>query len=87
MTDRNIYTDTAPESVNTDKVEKYKEVERFKLSIWIAKAFSTFVLTVGTIVIAAYVYLTITTHQLVDLTTVGSFLNGFFEVIKVIVSE
>lgn len=91
MTEKNQgYSDSIenPPSTNTGaRVEAYKDVERFKLSIWIAKAFSTFVLAVGGIVITSYIYLTIINHQAADLTAVGSFLGGFFDVIKVVVSE
>lgn len=68
-------------------IDDYKEVERFKLSIWIAKAFSTFIMFIFGIVLTSYVYLTIKTHTLPDLTFVGTFMGGFFEIIKVVVSE
>jgi hypothetical protein len=72
---------------NQTNIEDFKEVERFKLSIWIAKAFSAFIMSVCGIVLVSYVYLTIKTHTLPDLTTVGTFMGGFFEIIKVVVSE
>ena len=75
-----------PPDKEDKRVERFKEIERFKLSVWIAKAFSTFVLfTIGTVMIT-YLYLSVTTGKLPDLNSVGSTLSGFFEVIKVIVS-
>lgn len=75
-----------PPDKEDKRVERFKEIERFKLSVWIAKAFSTFVLfTIGTVMIT-YLYLSVTTGKLPDLNSVGTVLSGFFEVIKVIVS-
>lgn len=70
----------------TDKVETYKEVERFKLGIWLAKTFSLFVLVVITAFVSMYGYVAITTQALGDLSGLSSLLGGFFEVIKVVVS-
>ena len=67
------------------RVEDFKKVEKFKLTIWIAKAFSSFVLIVGSIVILTYLYLAVQTRHLPDLGAVGSFLSGFFQVIGAIV--
>ena len=75
-----------PPDKEDKRVERFKEIERFKLSVWIAKAFSSFVLVTVGIVIVTYLYLSIATQQLADLNSVGTVLSGFFEVIKVIVS-
>lgn len=68
------------------QVEVYKEVERFKLGIWLAKTFSLFVLVVVGTVITAYVYTLITTKGHADLAAISGVLSGFFEVIKVVIS-
>jgi hypothetical protein len=65
-------------------VEVYKEVERFKLGIWLAKVFSLFLLIVVTFFISIYGYVAVTTAVLGDLAGLGSLLSGFFEVIKVV---
>ena len=45
-----------PPDKEDKRVERFKEIERFKLSVWIAKAFSSFVLfTIGTVMIT-YLY-------------------------------
>lgn len=75
-----------PPDKEDKRVERFKEMERFKLSVWIAKAFSTFVLVTVGVVMITYLYLSVTTKQLADLNSVGTVLSGFFEVIKVIVS-
>jgi len=56
------------------------------VGIWIAKAFSVFVLLIVTSLIVSYLYVSITIQQLADLSAAGALLSGFFEVIKVIVS-
>lgn len=74
-------------TISSHKVEKYKEIERFKLTVWIAKVFSSFVLVVSTIILSAYLYVGVTTHKFIDLSAVAAVLNGFFEVLKVIVGS
>ena len=69
-----------------EKVEVYKDVERFKLGIWLAKAFSLFVLVVTAAFVSMYGYVAVTTQALGDLSGLSSLLGGFFEVIKVVVS-
>lgn len=69
-----------------DKVEVYKDVERFKLGIWLAKTFSLFVLVIITFFVSMYGYVAVTTQVLGDLAGLSSLLGGFFEVIKVVVS-
>lgn len=73
--------------VSSHRIEKYKEIERFKLSVWIAKVFSSFVLITVSIVLSAYLYVGVTTHKFIDLTSVGNVLGGFFEVLKVILGS
>lgn len=75
-----------PPDKEDKRVERFKEIERFKLSVWIVKAFSSFVMFKIGIVIVTYLYLSVTTGKLPDLNSVDSILSGFFEVIKVIVS-
>lgn len=67
-------------------IDVYKDVEKFKLGIWIAKTFSVFVLFIVTSLVVSYLYISITTQQLADLSAASALLSGFFEVIKVIVS-
>lgn len=69
-----------------DKVEVYKDVERFKLGIWLAKVFSLFVLAVVGFFVSMYGYVAVTTEVLGDLAGLGSLLSGFFEVIKVVLT-
>lgn len=69
-----------------DKVEVYKDVERFKLGIWLAKTFSLFVLVIITFFVSMYGYVAVTTQVLGDLAGLSSLLGGFFEVIKVVIS-
>lgn len=69
-----------------EQVEVYKEVERFKLGIWLAKTFSLFVLAMVAAFVSMYGYVAVTTQVLGDLAGLGSLLGGFFEIIKVVVS-
>lgn len=69
-----------------DKVDVYKDVERFKLGIWLAKVFSLFVLAVVGFFVSMYGYVAVTTEVLGDLAGLGSLLSGFFEVIKVVLT-
>ncbi len=71
--------------VTENQVDKYKDVERFKLGIWIAKLFSIFAVTMLSSFIISYAYVSIKTQQLADLGAAGSLLGGFFEIIKVII--
>jgi hypothetical protein len=68
------------------KLEIYKDVEKFKLAIWIAKTFSIFLLLIVSSLVISYLYVSISTKQLADLSAAGSLLSGFFEVIKVIIA-
>jgi len=81
--------DESQEAVSQDtpeQVEVYKEVERFKLGIWLAKTFSLFVLAMVAAFVSMYGYVAVTTQVLGDLAGLGSLLSGFFEIIKVVVS-
>lgn len=69
-----------------EHVEVYKDVERFKLGIWLAKTFSLFVLAMVAAFVSMYGYVAVTTQVLGDLAGLGGLLGGFFEVIKVVVS-
>ena len=69
-----------------EQVEVYKEVERFKLGIWLAKTFSLFVLAMVAAFVSMYGYVAVTTQVLGDLAGLGNLLGGFFEIIKVVVS-
>ena len=69
-----------------EQVEVYKDVERFKLGIWLAKTFSLFVLTMVAAFVSMYGYVAVTTQVLGDLAGLGNLLGGFFEIIKVVVS-
>lgn len=69
-----------------DRVEAYKDVERFKLGIWLAKVFSLFVLAIVGFFVSMYGYVAVTTEVLGDLAGLGSILSGFFEVIKVVLT-
>ena len=69
-----------------EQVEVYKEVERFKLGIWLAKTFSLFVLAMVAAFVSMYGYVAVTTQVLGDLAGLSSLLGGFFEIIKVVVS-
>jgi hypothetical protein len=72
---------------NTPKaVETYKDVEKFKLGIWLAKTFSLFSLAMIAFIISVYGYVAVTSHVLVDLAGLNSLLNGFFDIIKAVVS-
>lgn len=74
---------------NTDtpeQVEVYKDVERFKLGIWLAKTFSLFVLVMVAFFISMYGYVAVTTQVLGDLAGLGNLLGGFFEIIKVVLT-
>lgn len=74
---------------NTDtpeEVEVYKDVERFRLGIWLAKVFSLFVLVLIAFFVSMYGYVAVTTQALGDLAGLGTLLSGFFEVIKVVIS-
>lgn len=73
-------------SETADKVDVYKDVERFKLGIWLAKVFSLFVLAVVGFFVSMYGYVAVTTEVLGDLAGLGSLLSGFFEVIKVVLT-
>lgn len=79
-------TDREVEKETPEQVEVYKEVERFKLGIWLAKTFSLFVLVVITAFVSMYGYVAVTTQVLGDLAGLGNLLGGFFEIIKVVVS-
>ena len=68
------------------KMDIYKDMEKFKLGIWIAKIFSLFLLSTVSALIVSYLYISITTQQLADLSAAASLLSGFFEVIKVIIA-
>lgn len=81
--------DEGQEAVSQDtpeQVEVYKEVERFKLGIWLAKTFSLFVLAMVAAFVSMYGYVAVTTQVLGDLAGLGNLLGGFFEIIKVVVS-
>lgn len=81
--------DESQEAVSQDtpeQVEVYKEVERFKLGIWLAKTFSLFVLAMVAAFVSMYGYVAVTTQVLGDLAGLGNLLGGFFEIIKVVVS-
>ena len=81
--------DETTESIQQDtpeQVEVYKDVERFKLGIWLAKTFSLFVLVVVTAFVSMYGYVAVTTQALADLAGLSGLLGGFFEIIKVVVS-
>ena len=69
-----------------EQVEVYKEVERFKLGIWLAKTFSLCVLAMVAAFVSMYGYVAVTTQVLGDLAGLSSLLGGFFEIIKVVVS-
>ena len=79
-------TDREVEKETPEQVEVYKEVERFKLGIWLAKTFSLFVLAMVTFFVSMYGYVAVTTQVLGDLAGLGNLLGGFFEIIKVVVS-
>jgi hypothetical protein len=66
--------------------EDYKDVERFKFGIWIAKTFALFVMFIVSTFVVSYVYVSISTQQLADLNAAGALLGGFFEVIKTVIS-
>ena len=74
-----------PPDKEDKRVNRFKEMEKFKLSVWIVKAFSSFVMFTVGVVIVTYLYLSVTTNNLVDLSSVGTVLGGFFEVIKIVV--
>ena len=78
------FEDTARGTVQ--ELETYKDVERFKLGIWLAKTFSLFVLAMVTFFVSMYGYVAVTTQVLADLAGLGNLLNGFFEVIKVVIA-
>lgn len=75
-----------PRQDTPEQVETYKEVERFKLGIWLAKTFSLFVLAVVAAFVSIYGYVAVSAQVLGDLAGLGSLLSGFFEIIKVVVS-
>lgn len=79
-------TDREADKETPEQVEVYKEVERFKLGIWLAKTFSLFVLAMVTFFVSMYGYVAVTTQVLGDLAGLGNLLGGFFEIIKVVVS-
>ncbi len=79
-----VFEDTTPGTAQ--EVEVYKDVERFKLGIWLAKTFSLFVLAIVTFFVSMYGYVAVTTQVLADLAGLGNLLNGFFEVIKVVIA-
>lgn len=79
-------TDREVEKETPEQVEVYKEVERFKLGIWLAKTFSLFVLAIVAAFVSMYGYVAVTTQVLGDLAGLGNLLGGFFEIIKVVVS-
>ena len=83
---RDDETNESVQQETPEQVEVYKEVERFKLGIWLAKTFSLFVLAMVAAFVSMYGYVAVTTQVLGDLAGLGSLLGGFFEIIKVVVS-
>lgn len=67
-----------------DKVEQYKDVERFKLGVWVVKLFTSFIILIVSVIILSYMYISIMTQTPADLNSVGSLLGGFFDIIKVV---
>lgn len=83
---RDDETNESVQQETPEQVEVYKEVERFKLGIWLAKTFSLFVLAMVAAFVSMYGYVAVTTQVLGDLAGLGNLLGGFFEIIKVVVS-
>lgn len=85
-TQQNDDTNEVSDQDTPQGVEAYKDVERFKLGIWLAKTFSLFVLAMVAFFVSMYGYVAVTTQVLGDLAGLGNLLGGFFEIIKVVLT-
>lgn len=71
---------------NQEHVRVYKEVERFKLGVWLVKSISLFMFAIVTVFILAYGYVAVTNEVLTDLDALTSVMSGFFDVIKIVLA-
>lgn len=71
---------------NQEHVQVYKEVERFKLGVWLVKSISLFVFAIVAVFIFAYGYVAVTNEVLTDLDALTGLLSGFFDVVKTVLA-
>ena len=73
-------------TLNQEHVQVYKEVERFKLGVWLVKSISLFMFAIVAVFIFAYGYVAVTNELLTDLDALTGLLSGFFNVIKIVLA-